>query len=505
MEAGKGNILADAEVYRNTVPDEDCKACLFSEGEIVFCGSGTLSVIGRHRHGIATDDYLVMNDDATVIVREAARDAVHTNEFVRIESGALSILGSGADGIDCGGSMDIAGGMISITTSAAKGKCIKTVGDVWISGGAISLSNSGDAIWNTGTSEDADYSCAACLKTDGSLSLKGGNITANATGLSTRGLHVKRNFTMSGGSADVTTTGDAYQIDTLSDYTASNGMRVTGNMNVTGGKFIANLTGAGAMAIRVKGDYSQVGGTVRGSAGGEALGRIRELWKRPEDMTAEELRHLISVNRDHSWRPKASAKGIKVKGALTVRDGQLYGESASNEAIFFGWGETETKEVYNYPLYKWNSAVATPPVFSKYCTLESLGTVDNLTELELEDDAAYVNMGTEWRMPSTEQIKELISTNNTKSEWKRVNGVYGRTFTSLVNGDTIFIPAVGHRAGAAISFNEGDLLSGLYWTRSLVEENPETAWFLGLSSGSYGLASTGGTRFLGRPIRAVRR
>ena len=179
--------------------------------------------------------------------------------------------------------------------------------------------------------------------------------------------------------------------------------------------------------------------------------------------------------------------------------------SPEESGDFFGWGETETKEVYNYPLYKWNSAAATPPVFSKYCTLESLGTVDNLTELELEDDAAYVNMGTEWRMPSTEQIKELISTNNTKSEWKRVNGVYGRTFTSLVNGDTIFIPAVGHRAGAAISFNEGDLLSGLYWTRSLVEENPETAWFLGLSSGSYGLASTGGTRFLGRPIRAVRR
>jgi len=333
MEAGKGNILADAEVYRDTVAGEDCKACLFSEGEIVFCGSGTLSVIGRHRHAIATDDYLVMNDEATVVVREAARDAVHTNEFVRIESGALTILGSGADGVDCGGSMDIAGGMISITTSAAKGKCIKALGDVWVSGGAISLSNSGDAVWNTGTVEDADYSCAACLKTDGSLSLKGGNITANATGLSTRGIHVKRDFNMSGGSADVTTTGDAYQIDTLSDYTASNGLRVTGNMNVTGGKFIANSTGAGAMAVRVKGDYTQSGGVLKGSATGTALGRIRELWKRPEDMTAEELRHLISVNRDHSWRPKASAKGIKVKGALTVRNGQLYGESESNEAI----------------------------------------------------------------------------------------------------------------------------------------------------------------------------
>lgn len=340
MSAGKGNILADAEVYRDTVAGEDCKACLFSEGEIVFCGSGTLSVIGRHRHAIATDDYLVMNDEATVVVREAARDAVHTNEFVRIESGALTILGSGADGVDCGGSMDITGGMISITTSAAKGKCIKTVGDVWVSGGAMVLSNSGDALWNEGTGTEADYSCAACLKTDGSFSLKGGSIMANASGRSTRGIHVKRDFLMSGGSADVITSGDAYQIDTLSDFTAANGLRVKGNMSVTGGRFIANSTGAGAMAVRVKGDYTQSGGVLKGSATGTALGRIRELWKRPEDMTAEELRHLISVNRDHSWRPKASAKGIKVKGTLTVRDGQLYGESESNEAI-------EAKQIVN--------------------------------------------------------------------------------------------------------------------------------------------------------------
>ena len=333
MANGKSNILADAEVYRDTVAGEDCKACLFSEGEIVFCGNDALSVIGRHRHAIATDDYLVMNEEATVIVLEAARDAIHTNEFVHIEGGALTIIDSGADGIDCGGSLSLSGGAVSITTSATKGKCIKTVGDVWVSGGTLALNNSGDALWNAGTGTEVDYSCAACLKTDGSFSFMGGNIKANATGRSTRGIHVKRDFIMSGGVADVTASGDAYQIDTLSDFTASNGLRVKGNMSVTGGKFVANASGAGAMAVRVKGDYTQSGGLVKGSASGTALGRIRELWKRPEDMTAEELRHLLTVNRDHSWRPKASAKGIKVKGVLTVRDGQLYGESESNEAI----------------------------------------------------------------------------------------------------------------------------------------------------------------------------
>ncbi len=171
---------------------------------------------------------------------------------------------------------------------------------------------------------------------------------------------------------------------------------------------------------------------------------------------------------------------------------------------YFAWGETAPKDLYTFPNYKWNSA-GEPPVLSKYCTEETKGTVDNLTELELADDAAYVNMGADWCMPTAEQCRELINTSYTKSEWERVNGVYGRRITSLTNGNSIFIPTVGHRVGGTLAFNEGDLMSGLYWSSTLLEDNSLNACFLALSSGSVAVPTDGGTRFLGRSVRAVRR
>ena len=61
---------------------------------------------------------------------------------------------------------------------------------------------------------------------------------------------------------------------------------------------------------------------------------------------------------------------------------------------YFAWAET----VPNKDFYQWST---TPYVviedgqvhFTKYNTKESLGPVDNKTELDPEDDAAYVNWG----------------------------------------------------------------------------------------------------------------
>ena len=68
--------------------------------------------------------------------------------------------------------------------------------------------------------------------------------------------------------------------------------------------------------------------------------------------------------------------------------------------------------------------------------------------LDLEDDAAHVNMGGAWRMPtgrfnsSTGQYEgewaELL--NNTTQEVETINGVQGIMFTSNINGQQLFIP-----------------------------------------------------------------
>ena len=101
----------------------------------------------------------------------------------------------------------------------------------------------------------------------------------------------------------------------------------------------------------------------------------------------------------------------------------------------FAWGETEPKEVYNWENYKWCNGSS--HTLTKYCDNSSYGTVDDKTELELEDDAAWVNMGTSWRMPSQEQMEELLD-NCTLMNMTR-NGVKGQLFIGS-NGNTLFLP-----------------------------------------------------------------
>ena len=63
-------------------------------------------------------------------------------------------------------------------------------------------------------------------------------------------------------------------------------------------------------------------------------------------------------------------------------------------------------------------------------------------KLGLEDDAAHVNMGGDWHMPTPKQIAELL--NNTVSKWTTLDGVRGRLFTSKSDSSkSIFFPAAG--------------------------------------------------------------
>lgn len=63
--------------------------------------------------------------------------------------------------------------------------------------------------------------------------------------------------------------------------------------------------------------------------------------------------------------------------------------------------------------------------------------------LELEDDAAHVNMGGSWHMPSFDQIKELIE--NTTNTRTTLDDVSGMAFTSKKDeSKAIFIPAAGN-------------------------------------------------------------
>ena len=61
--------------------------------------------------------------------------------------------------------------------------------------------------------------------------------------------------------------------------------------------------------------------------------------------------------------------------------------------------------------------------------------------LDLKDDAAHVNMGGKWRMPTLDQLEELV--NNTRHKIETINGVKGMMFTSIINSNQLFIPFAG--------------------------------------------------------------
>ncbi|MBR5470263.1 MAG: hypothetical protein IKU78_07330 [Paludibacteraceae bacterium] len=142
---------------------------------------------------------------------------------------------------------------------------------------------------------------------------------------------------------------------------------------------------------------------------------------------------------------------------------------------YFAWGEVEPKEVYNWNTYKWATATRHPEYnflwnlekLTKYNTNSDYGTVDNKTVLDPEDDAASVNMGGSWRMPTFDEIKELI--NECTWTWTsnyNGTGIAGRIVTSKINGNSIFLPAAGYR-----STSDNDSNFGYYLSSSLSDSS----------------------------------
>ena len=166
---------------------------------------------------------------------------------------------------------------------------------------------------------------------------------------------------------------------------------------------------------------------------------------------------------------------------------------------YFAWGETAPKDYYDWSTYKW--CKGSYDTITKYCARSSYGYngfTDNLTELQLEDDAATANWGSGWQMPSLAQINELCNSSYTTSEWTTLNDVYGRKITSKSNGNSIFLPAAGYRCD--VLYDAGSY--GDYWSSSLGPSYDYDAYYRVFSSG-YWLWHDG-SRDEGHSVRAVR-
>ena len=144
---------------------------------------------------------------------------------------------------------------------------------------------------------------------------------------------------------------------------------------------------------------------------------------------------------------------------------------------YFAWGETSPKTTYNWSTYKYCNGDLYS--MTKYCTQSSYGTVDNKTTLELSDDAARVNLGGSWRMPTKAEQDELRNTDNCTWTWTTQNGVNGYKVTSKKNGNSIFLPEAGCRIDSNL-YLAGSY--GNYWSSSLRSGYSDNAYYVEFNS-----------------------
>ena len=137
---------------------------------------------------------------------------------------------------------------------------------------------------------------------------------------------------------------------------------------------------------------------------------------------------------------------------------------------YIAWGETNAKDDYSWATYKYyDSSFNT---ITKYCSNERYGAVDSKEALEVKDDAANVNWGRTWRMPTAAEFDELYQV--CTWEWTSINDVPGYKVTGP-NGNEIFLPAAGYKNATNVLNKNG---AGYYWSSTLLSKSNGRACYM---------------------------
>ncbi|MBR5983238.1 MAG: hypothetical protein IK025_05905 [Bacteroidales bacterium] len=169
---------------------------------------------------------------------------------------------------------------------------------------------------------------------------------------------------------------------------------------------------------------------------------------------------------------------------------------------YYAWGESAKKQSYawtNYDYYQPETiTIDTTPngITTTYtrATITKYIYSDGLSVLESSDDAATVNFGNNWRIPSRVDFDELL--NYCTTEWSIQNGVNGYTITGR-NGNSIFLPASGGRSEENLIDNT---VCGFYWLNSVCLDS---TYAYGFILDSTVISETSYYRMLGQTVRPV--
>ncbi len=291
------NFLSDGPSYTGTPETEDEKAAFFSEGQLVFSGSGSLSVTASGKAGITSDDYLRFMGPQSVSATSSAGHALRGKDSITIDDGTIVAVSSaaGKKGLSSDGSVSINGGTI----------------DIKVSGGTVSE----QVITNGSTT--TEYTGAAGIKADSTFVMTGGVLTVASSGQGGKGISGDQKAFFKGGSVKVTVTGS-----NLSDGTKGPGGPGGGGPGGGGpggggpGGSTGNLKSA--KGIKFDGDVTVSGGSIEVSASSHE---------------AFETKGKLTVSGGTLYAFSSSDDAINSAGDMTLSGGYVCGWSTGNDAI----------------------------------------------------------------------------------------------------------------------------------------------------------------------------
>ena len=236
LNDGTRNYLSDGTNYKDATDDEDMKGCFFSEGQLIFSGSGYLEVDANCKAGIRSDDYV--------------RTLPKTNIYVDASSG---------NGIRGNDAVIVTGGVININVTGTADKGISTDGEVRIDGGRTTIITSGGYEYD---SDDKDYSACSGIKADSIININGGEVNIKSTGTGGKGINCDDKININDGVIRIITTGKR-QKDSKGSVSPK-GIKADGDININGGQTQVRLegTGDGTEGIESKSEIHIEAGTV---------------------------------------------------------------------------------------------------------------------------------------------------------------------------------------------------------------------------------------------------
>ena len=236
LNDGSKNYLTDGTKYADAVDTEDMKACFFSEGQLIFSGSGYLEVDGNCKAGIRSDDYV--------------RTLPKTNIFVDASSG---------NGIRGNDAVIVTGGVINVNVTGTADKGISSDGEVRIDGGRTTIMTSGGYEYDE---DDKDYSACSGIKADSIVNINGGELNIKSTGIGGKGINCDDKININDGVIRIITTGKR-QKDSQGSVSPK-GIKADGNITIKGGQTQIRLegTGDGTEALESKGEIHIEAGTL---------------------------------------------------------------------------------------------------------------------------------------------------------------------------------------------------------------------------------------------------